>query len=498
MKSATSADGFHRLDLPVPRIGHNWSSSQESHRAERGGTDVKPLWIGRGVVVLLSLTIGLLLCLRNTGVREVHPPSFALQEVAVDANPSEHDWPWWRGTEGNNVVKSSDPPVQWSASDNIEWKVSVPGRGHASPCLWGDKIFLSTAEDEQKTTSLLCLDRDSGRSQWRTELHRGGFMQAHEKNTQASSTPACDGQQVFVANMVDGSLWVTAVDFAGMIVWRIEAGPYSSEWGYGSSVAIHKSVVIVSADNRGSGVDRLVGSSWIAALSRSTGEIVWRVKRPEGDSFGSPVVAQIAGRDQLVLAGKEAVTSYDPLTGVVIWSCGWDGKRTANTVAFDALHVFASTRQPQSELLCIRADGKGDVTKTHVVWSDKKAACDVPSPCVHEGRLYVLADDGILNCLNCTDGRTLWKKRLGGNVSSSPLIAGGHLYSCNEDGITFVVSLTGRGEIVSENSLGSGILASPIVSRDKLYIRTLTDLFCVSARRTEAVADKQEESRRRS
>ena len=307
-------------------------------------------------------------------------------------------------------------------------------------------------------------------------------MDRHKKNSHASSTPACDGQFDYVASSVNGALWVTAVDFAGRIEWRHEAGPYSSEWGYGSSVAIHKSVVIVSADNRGNTVDRLMGSSWLAAIDRRTGEIVWRVKRVEGDSFGSPIVAHVAGRDQLLLAGKETITSYDPVTGDIVWKCRWESKRTANTVALDDLHVFASTRQPQGEILCIRADGEGDVTATHVVWREKKSACDVPSPCVYEGRLYVLGDDGVLTCLNASDGKMTWKRRLGGNVSSSPLIAGEHLYCCNEDGQTFVVNLAGRGEIVAENSLGHGILASPIVSRDRLYIRTLTGLYCIVSR----------------
>lgn len=459
---------------------------------------MKRLWMGRVVVVLLSLAIGLLLFLQTAGVREVHQLQTAKQTPLSDANPSAHDWPWWRGTACGNVANSIALPLRWSASDNVEWKTSIPGRGHASPCLWGERIFLSTADDQQKTTSLVCLDRETGHTCWQTELQRGGFMQAHQKNTQASSTPACDGRHVYVANMFSGTMRVTAVDLTGKVIWQNEAGPYSSEWGYGSSVAIHKSVVIVAADNRGSGVDRLVGSSWIAAMNRATGQIVWRVKRPEGDSFGSPIVARVAGRNQLLLAGKESVTAYDPLNGDVIWNCRWHAKRTANTLAFDELHVFASTKQPKSELICIRADGEGDVTQTHVVWREKKASCDVPTPCVDEGRLYVVGDDGILTCLDASNGRLLWKKRLGGAVSSSPLIAGGHLYCCNEEGTTFVIGLAGRGDVIAENSLGDGIFASPIVSRNKLYIRTLTHLYCLSARNSETIVEQPEESRRRS
>ena len=459
--------------------------------------DVKRLWNGRFLIVLSSLVLGLLLFLRNTGVREVHREIDATSDSVTDPQPASDDWPWWRGLASSNVVSTSAPTLRWSASENVAWRTSVPGRGHASPCLWGERIFLSTSDVEHQTISLLCFDKETGLSLWQTELHQGGFVEIHKKNSHASATPASDGRFVYVTSCVNGALWVTAVDFTGRVEWRREAGPYSAEWGYGSSPAIHKSLVIVSADNRGSGVDRLMGSSWLAALHRQTGEIVWRVKRPDGDSFGSPVVAHIADRDQLLLAGKDSVSSYDPTTGGVLWKCHWDAKRAANTVTFDGLHVYASSRHPQSEIICIRADGEGDVTATHLVWREQKSACDVPSPCVHEGRLYSLCDDGVLTCLSAADGNMMWKRRLGGNVSSSPLIAGEHLFCCNEDGTTFVVKLGGRGEVVAENSLGDGIMASPVVSRDRLYIRTSTGLYCFAAPISVPIADEPEESRRR-
>lgn len=319
-------------------------------------------------------------------------------------------------------------------------------------------------------------------------------MEIHKKNSQASSTPACDGRLVYVTSVVKSAVWVTAVDFDGQIQWRSEAGPYSSEWGYGSSPAIHKSLVIVSADNRGNPVDRLMGTSWLAGLHRTTGEIVWRIKRGEGDSFGSPVVAKIAGRDQLILAGKESIISYDPTRGKPLWTYRCGVKRTANTVAFDHLHVFASSRQPQGETVCIRADGQGDITETHLVWREQKASSDVPSPIVHDGWLYSLGDDGVLTCLKTADGKTLWKKRLGGNVSASPMIAGKHLFCSNEDGQTFVIQLGGRGEIVAENTFGDGIMATPIVSGDRLYIRTSTSLYCLAGPRNRPLADRRNDS----
>ena len=440
----------------------------------------RQFWNRRLLLVLPVLAVGVVFFLRNTGVREIRTPISATSVPIQEARPDADDWPWWRGQNRQHSVPFAAPPRQWSTSENIAWRTEVPGRGHSSPCLWGNRIFLTTSDNEQQTISLICLERESGRSLWQTELHRGGFMESHPKNSHASATPACDGQSVFVTSAVYGSIWVTATDFNGQVIWKRDAGPYSSEWGYGSSPAIHQSLVIVAADNRGKALDRLVGTSWLAALHRQTGEVVWRVKRLEGDSFGSPIVAQIAGRDQLLLAGKDCVLSYDPQTGEVRWKCRWGVKRTANAIAFDDQHVYASARQPQTETICIRADGQGDVTDTHLVWRDQKIACDVPSPCVHEGYFYVLSDDGVLTCLATKTGRTQWKKRLGGTASSSPLIAGENLYCANEDGQIFVVKLGTRGDVVAENTFGEGLMASPIVSRDRLYFRTLTGLYCVA------------------
>lgn len=454
---------------------------------------MKRLWSGRSLFVLVSLAACLFFVYLNSGVREVHLANSAEFRSASleDPQPSDADWPWWRGVNQSNQVASASPPLQWSSSENVRWKASIAGRGHSSPCLWGDRIFLTTAEDGVQTVSLICLDRETGSQVWQTELHRGGFGESHQKNSHASATPACDGTFVYVASSVKGAIWVTAVDLDGQITWSREAGPYAAEWGYGSSPTIYKSLLIVSADHRGSGVDRIVGSSWMAGLHRRTGEIVWRIKRLEGDSFGTPIVAPIAGRHQLLLAGKEFVTSHDPTTGGVIWKCRWSAKRTANTVAYDNQYVYASTRQPGPEIICIRADGQGDVTESHLIWSERKSAADVPSPCVANGRLFVVGDDGILSCLNTDNGKLSWKRRLGGNVSSSPLLVGNHLFCCNEQGTTFVVDIENRGEVVSENPLNDGILATPVVIGDRIYLRTSTGLICLEDRGAAPLAVKE-------
>ena len=440
------------------------------------------LWNGRTAAVALLVLIVAFLFASNTGVRAIRRAHEPANFVLVDPQPGPTDWPGWRGIGGTNVSAESRPPLSWSANDNTAWQVTLPGRGHASPSLWGDQIFVTTAEARRQTLSLFSFDRESGRSLWQSELHHGDLPSGHAKNSSASPSPTCDGQFVFVASAVNGSVWVTAVDLAGRIAWQTAAGPFQAKWGYGSSPTLYKSLVIVAVDNKGAAFNRLRATSYLAALHRQTGEIVWRIERPPGDSFGTPIVAHVAGRNQLVIAGKGLVASYDPATGETLWTCRWSAERAANTVAFDDEHVFATARTPQKELLCIRADGQGEVSGTHVVWREKQLASEVPSPVVYENWLYLLTDDGILACLDAATGKLAWKQRLSGQFSASPLIAGDRVYCCNEEGITFVVTLGASGEVVAENTLIEGQFASPIASGNRLYLRTLNGLHCVMTR----------------
>lgn len=445
------------------------------------------------VVALLALTMTIVV--RNAGVQEIRRTGESINFAMIDARPSTGDWPWWGGSTQSNTAPFEHPPIQWSSGSD-QWSASIPGRGRAGMCIWGNQLFLPTLDAASQTVSVACLDPTTGRMQWQTELHRG--LSSHPPRfSQFSPTPACDGQHVYMACPDNGSLWISAIDMQGRIAWQREAGPYFSKWGYGSSPTIYKSLVIVAADNKGARINRLVGSSYLTAVHRQTGEIVWRIHRPEGDSLGTPVVARIAGRDQLLLAGRKCVCSYDPLTGDKLWTCSWSSERVANSVAFDDQHVYASSRQPQQELICIRADGEGDVTTTHVVWRSNKGASDLPSPIAHDGRLYTVTDDSVLSCLDTATGQPVWKRRLGGIVSASPAIAGQHLYCCNEEGTMFVIRLGGRGDLVAEIPVGESIYTSPIFSGNRLYLRTISSLHCISSHEERPFASQPESARRR-
>jgi outer membrane protein assembly factor BamB len=222
--------------------------------------------------------------------------------------------------------------VSWSASANVAWKAAIPGRGHASPVIRGDRIYVATADEDAGVQSLLCYERSSGSLLWNREVHRGGLMARHDKNSHASSTPATDGRRVYVAFVNHDALWLSAVAADGGLAWRTRVGPFVSEWGYGSSPVLYRGLVIVAGENKGSKLAHVTGlCSYLAAVRARDGEVVWRVRRPRAFSYGTPAVSRLCGRDQLVLAGAEAVTAYDPATGAELWHCPWPAGRTAGS-----------------------------------------------------------------------------------------------------------------------------------------------------------------------
>jgi outer membrane protein assembly factor BamB len=354
--------------------------------------------------------------------------------------------------------------VTWSETENVIWEAEVPGRGHASPCIWGDAIYLATADEDHQTQSLLCYDRETGEARWSREIHRGEFMHAHSKNSQASPTPACDGERVFTAFLSQGGLWVTAVDREGKIVWQTQAGPFSSQHGYGSSPAIYKSLVIVSGDNLGQG--------YVTAIHRESGEIAWRTPRDNGPSYGTPVLALTGGREQLLLSGQEKVRSYNPATGEENWTSPGPAEVTASTIAWNDELIFAGGGYPETAVMAIRADG------SEVVWQ-KDFKAYVPSPLATGDRLFVVQDTGVARCLHAKTGEEIWTKRLGGDFTASPVLAADIIFVPDEDGLMHVFKAADRFEQLAKNDLDDGGFASPVICGGRLYLRTLRHLYCI-------------------
>ncbi len=385
-------------------------------------------WIAVTGAVLSGILIS-----HAAAVDEISPAGRSFETLPPLA--ARGDWPWWRGAQMNGIAEEPSAPTSWSPTENVVWRADVPGRGQSSPIVSGSRVFLASADEQAEVQWLLAYDRASGKRLWQTELHRGGFMRdIHRKSTHAAATAACDGQRVFIPLIHAKSLWVSATDLAGKILWQTDAGAYDAEYGFGSSPVLYGSLVIVCGDNDRPG-------SFLAALHRKTGQIVWRVRRPNIDTYATPIVGHVAGRDQLLLGGSGFLWSYEPSSGQLVWQCAGPTKETtANTAAFSRDQVFASGGYPKPyTLMAVRGDGRGDVTASHLQWTLPQHMSYVPSPLYHDGFVYVVSDGGIASCLDAATGKSRWTKRLSGDFSASPVLCGGRLYAANEDGVTFVL-----------------------------------------------------------
>lgn len=389
------------------------------------------------------------------------------------------DWPWWRGPVSNGVVVDGPSlPVRFGPAENVVWRAPVPGRGHSSPIVVGDRVFLTTADEAQQTQSVLAFGRADGASLWTTVVSRGGFAnRIHAKNTHASPTVASDGRRLFVTFFHHDTVQATALDLEGNIVWQQTAGPFRPrryEYGYAPSPILYRGTVIVAAEYD--------GPSYITALDCASGDSVWRTPRRENISYSTPVVAHVAGRDQLLLSGADRVSSYDPANGRELWSVPGTTAATCGTIVWDKDLVFASGGFPGSETVAVRGDGSGEV-----VWRNSQK-CYEQSMLAHHGHVYALTDAGVLYCWRSADGREMWRQRLAGPVSASGVLAGGHVYWSNERGTFYVFRPNpDRFELAGENQLGDESFASPAVSGDQLFLRVASSeggrrqemLYCI-------------------
>ncbi|MGE3804553.1 MAG: PQQ-binding-like beta-propeller repeat protein [Gemmataceae bacterium] len=384
--------------------------------------------------------------------------------------PASEDWPWWRGPARNAIAAGEAPPSKWSKDENVLWQAAVPGRGHSSPIVVGNKVFVTSADETAETMSLYAFERHTGKQLWATEIHKGGFLGMHTKNSQASATPACDGERVFTAFAVQDGVWVTAVDLEGKIVWQEKAGPFVARHGYGSSPVVYRSLVIVSGDNFGPG--------YVTAFDRKSGKMVWRKARNTGDSYGTPIVAAVAGREQLLLSGQNSVHSYDPASGDVLWKVAGPADVTANTVAFDGERVFASGGYPQRAIQCL--DGKDGKQ----AW-DKREKVYVTSMLAHDGKLFVVEDGGRAYCYDAGTGAEVWHDNLHASFSASPVQAGDYIFVPSEDGKTIVIQTKPEYKVVAANKLGEadeGYFATPTICGGRIYLRSLQNLYCIGAK----------------
>lgn len=380
------------------------------------------------------------------------------QAAQPDANKG--DWPWWRGPSRNGHADPSQKiPASLDPAKHTVWEASVPGRGHGSPIVVGDRVYLVTADETKKTQSLLAYERKTGALAWSTVIHSGNFApKINRKATHASNSPAYDGKRLYVSFVNNGAAHTTAVSLEGRIVWTKRLTDYVVHQGYGASPMVYKSLLLVCADNKKAGA--------IFGLDRESGDVVWKVDRPRIPNYTSPIVHHLGGRDQLVLSGCEKVMSIDPLTGKVLWETKGSTQETVTSAVTDGERVFISGGWPKNHVHAVESDGSGTVTWRNI------SRVYVPSMVVTKGHLFAVMDGGAAMCWDCKTGERKWKGLLGGTFSSSPVLVGDRIHVINENGNYFEFEADPTEfKVVHKSQVGDRVFATPAYCGGRVYAR---------------------------
>jgi outer membrane protein assembly factor BamB len=394
--------------------------------------------------------------------------AFLVLTAAVKAE----EWPGWRGPRRDGTSAETNIPLRWSQTENILWRAPIPGKGHSSPIVWGDRIFVTTCLEKDEKRLLLCLNRADGKVLWEREVMRAKLEQKHHLNSFASSTPVTDGRHVWVTFLQYPYMQVVSYDFNGKEVWRRSPGEFHSKHGFCSSPVLYKDLVIINGDQD--------AEAWIVALDKNTGAERWRADRPNRTrSYCTPIIIDAAGKKQLVLSGNKCVASYDPDTGKQIWIIDGPTEQYVASMVYGDDTLFMAAGFPTYHLMGIRPDGAGNVTNTHVLWHDRRGLDYVPSPIAHEKHFFYVNDNGIAGCLVAKTGQRLWSERLGKHHSASPVSAGGYLYFLDDAGTMYVLKAGPQFEVIAKNALGEECYASPAISHGQLLIRALHNLYCI-------------------
>ena len=425
------------------------------------------------------------------------PTARAGETAALD------NWPQWRGPLADGTAPHGDPPLKWDDKTNVKWKTALPGQGASTPVVWGDKVFVLTAEDtgreaapadvpaadarlEKKTTAprtyfrflVLCFDRITGKERWRqTAAEAVPHEGHHPTTTYAAASPVTDGKTLFVSF---GSFGVYAYDLDGKQLWKRDFGRVQSRlgWGEGASPALSGDMLVVPFDQE-------VGS-FIVALDARTGATRWRVDRDEPTSWATPLIVEHGGRTQAVVNGTKRVRSYDLTSGKLLWECGGQTLNAIPSPVTNGKTVYVMSGYKGSLAAAVSLDASGDVTDgAAVAWKHTRGTPYVPSPVLTGDRLYfTLANSHHLTVLDAHTGKVLVdRERLTDlkTLYASPVAAAGRIYFTDRAGTTVVLKQSDKIEVLAVNRIGEEVNASPAVVGRQLFLRGDKHLYCLEA-----------------
>jgi outer membrane protein assembly factor BamB len=468
-----------RLPMPAPRADDLEQAAHSAARA-RWSVAASGAAIGGGLFVLsLSLSIGLP---KRTADLEKLSPGEAADAAPQPAGVSDAalpeelrlNWPRFRGADGSGVSLCANVPLTWDAKtgSGIAWKVPTPAEGFGSPIVWGDRVFISGGD--ARTREVLCLNGKTGQTLWRQPVASGSATPAKadvpDSTGYAASSMASDGRRVY-AFFANGDCAAFTLD--GQLVWSKSFGALKNPYGHATSLATWRDRLIVQLDQG----DNEDGSSKLCALDGRTGQVIWQRPRKTGASWATPIVIEAGGKAQVITLAVPCVIAYAATDGTELWRAEClNGEITPSPVFAGGLLFVAS---PSEKLLAIRPDGQGDVTKTHVAWTNEDNVPDVTSPTSNGELVFALTTSGLLTCLDAKDGKKQWDHDFEMECHASPSIAGGRLYLLGQKGTAVVVEATRQFKELFRTEMGDAFHASPAFAQDRMYLRGVTNVWCM-------------------
>jgi len=415
--------------------------------------------------------------------------SLLLLAAQADAVTPTEIWPQWRGPTANSIAPGKGLPTKWSQTENIRWKVKMPGWGVSTPVIWKDAIFATTQVND-RDMFVMRLDVDTGNIVWKHDVgvaiprrdgKRGNLGLMSESNM-ASPSPVTDGKHVWF-HFSNGDL--LCYDFAGKKIWSANLieryGPYSIWWGHANSPIVVGDLLICNCSQ-----DPLLGGkSYVVALDKMTGKERWYKERDTGakgepaDSYTTPLLFKNNNRTEVIVFGGNVLDAYEPATGKQLWHCdAFKGNRVISgpTLIGDTVYAIEGMKGP---LFAIQAGGDGDVTKTHVRWksASAKANPDASCPVYANGLIFMGNNDGLGFCVDAADGKLVWKERIANAFRATPLVADRLVYFFGKDGTATIVEASREFKVLSRCPLGEDLTASPAVAHGSLFIRTKEHLY---------------------
>ena len=406
-----------------------------------------------------------------------------LASILLTGIVRSEDWPWFRGPGRQGISQEQEVPTQWSAASNICWKTPIPGEGWSSPIVFEDRVFVTTALDGGSSLHMLCLDRRSGKVVWDKEVTRQKAGHKQQYNSYATPTPATDGTRIYVP-ACDGRILAVSMD--GAPQWTNSDFDYYSEHGLAVSPVLYEDLVIVPFDWSSPPPDTKVGwqvpwdKAVILAVDKNTGKVRWKGSRGSSRiAHVTPQIAKVDGQDQLISGAGNVIQGFDLKTGELLWTVDSPGEGVVPSVVIGEGLVFTASGFGESRVCAVRPGGHGNVTKTHSVWESKDDVPKMSSMLYVSPHLYLATETGVAKCLKAATGEVLWRERLGGKFSASPVWADGKIYFLAENGKMTVVEDGPAFKVVAQNELGEKCCASPAISRGNLFLRTEKALYCI-------------------